>query len=282
MYNLDKSMASWQTIRLRNADGTSTVYRVHDSETTNHNNIVHSSSMSASPSLLPEVILGGSTEGQNIHHYGHYGSPMPTSSMDSTAFPHYGHNITTLHSAHGTQSHSQTPVVILKPTKKRTRSKCAKNCSTSSNPLCITCGVILSLLVIIGYVSLIVVLIPGSTKNRWNEEVAQPSMASIAAADGEAGNNSRQKLLSNQDLKQIRASIGTTSSSSAVDGAIPIIPRGHSYNAIVTILDPADEPQPNNNDLQAIDQSQEVRKVANDAGEPVRRLRRRKQKRKLV
>lgn len=276
---------AWQTIRLRNADGTSTVYRVQDSENTHHN-IFHSSSMSsASPSLPPEVILGGSSAGgRSIHHYGHSGSPMSSSSMDSTAVLHYGHN-TALH-----QPRSQTPVVILKPNKKRTRKDCAKNCSTGNNPLCITCGVILSLLVIIGYVSLIVVLIPGSTKNRWNEEdVLQSSMASIATADGGAGKNSQKKLRSNQDLMLNRASIATTSSSSAVDGDVPIIPRGHSYNAIVTILDPADDPQPNNNVPQTIDQMQEVRKVEpniyrvrHDAGEPVRGLRRRKQKRKLV
>lgn len=265
-------MSSWQTIRLRNADGTSTVYRVQNTD----------------QNIPPEIILGGSAGGRSIHHYGHSSSPiMPTSSMGSTAFMHYGHN-TTLHPAHGMQPQSQPPVVIVKPTKKRTRKNCAKNCSTSNNPLCITGGVILSLLVIIGYVSLIVVLIPGSTKNRWNEEDI-PSSASITTANG-AGLNGLQQLRSNQDLMQNRASIGaTTSSSSAADGVVPIIPRGHSYNAIVTILDPANDPQPDNNNApQTIDRSQEAAKAANHVhvrhyeGEPVRRLRRRKQKRNLV
>ncbi|KAK1740951.1 hypothetical protein QTG54_008203 [Skeletonema marinoi] len=271
-------MASWQTIRLRNADGTSSVYKVHDSVNTHDHDVFHSSSSMSSASLPPQVILGGSTGGGRIHHYGHAGSPMPASSVNTAAPPYYGHN--TLYSTHSAQPHSQPPMVILKPNKKRRKSNCANKCNTSSNPLCITFGVILSLLVIVGYVCLIVALIPGSTKNRWNEQDVLSSMAAtVTTAEGGDGNDNRQQQLSKQDLMQNGASPMLLRSSD-IDG--DVIPRRHSYNAIVTILDPVDAPQ----QLTTQDQSPKLlRKVASNRasheGEPVRRLRRRRRRGKL-
>ena len=274
-----KSMASWQTIRLRNADGTSSVYKVHDSVNTHDHDVFNSSSSMSSASLPPQVILGGSTGGGRIHHYGHAGSPMPVAMSGSTASPYYGHN--TLYSTHSAHPHSQSPMVIVKPTKKRRKSNCANRCNTSSNPLCITFGVILSLLVIVAYVCLIVALIPGSTKNRWNEQDVLSSMAAtVTTAEGGDRNDSRQQQLSKQDLMQNGASPMLLRSSD-IDG--DVIPRGHSYNAIVTILDPVDAPQ----ELTTQDQSPKLlRKVASNRasheGEPVRRLRRRRRRGKFA
>mmetsp|Transcript_17539 Transcript_17539/g.28698 ORF Transcript_17539/g.28698 Transcript_17539/m.28698 type:complete len:288 (+) Transcript_17539:50-913(+) len=275
--------SSWQTIRLRNADGTSTVYRVHDSVNTHDHNVYHSSSSMASSisSLPPEVILGGSA-GSTIHHYGrHPVSPMSASSMGTTAY-----------SAHSTPPHGQSPVVILKPTKKRRKSNtCGTKCSTSNNPLCITVGVVLSLLVIIGYVSLIVVLIPGSTKNRWNEDDVLSSMATAGNQNNSRRQQQQQQIISKQNLIQ-KVSIGqatspmtVNSSSSGIDGTE--LPRGgHSYNAIVTILDGADDPQPigQSSELLKRDADHRVSQKSDNADEPVRRLRmrRRRQKTKLM
>jgi len=278
-------MASWQTIRLRNADGTSSVYKVHDSVNTHNHDVFNSSSSMSSASLPPQVILGGSTGGGRIHHYGHAGSPMPVAMSGSTASPYYGHN--TLYSTHSAQPHSQSPMVIVNTNKKRRKNNCTNKCNTSSNPLCITFGVILSLLVIIGYVCLIVALIPGSTKNRWNEQDVLSSMAATATtAEGGDGNDRQQQQLSKQDLMQNGAFIGDNTSSmllrsSDIDG--DVIPRGHSYNAIVTILDPVDAPQ----ELTTQDQSPKLmRKVASNRasheGEPVRRLRRRRRRGKYA
>ena len=273
------------SFRLRNADGTSTVYRVHDSGLSNSS----SASSILLSSLPPEVLLGGSAGRSSIHHYGrHPGSSVSSISMDTA---------TSLYSAHGTPPHSQSPMVILKPTKKRRKSNiCANRCNKSNNPLCITFGVILSLLIIVGYVSLIVVLIPGSTKNRWNEDDV---ISSTVTAESSAGNQndswqqqqqqqvtSKQKSLQNgvstgQDTSPM---IAKSSPTAVIDGVV--LPRGHSYNAIVTILDPADDPQPNDRSTELLQRAADhrVSQKSDNAGEPVRRLRRRKrrQKKKLV
>lgn len=265
-------MTTWRTIRLRNADGTSSVYKVHDGVNM-HDHGDFSSSMS-SASLPPEVIR---------IQYGYPGSPMPDTSMD-TASSYYGQ---TLFSAHTQQPHGQSP----NSTKKRKKSvnNCANKCNATNSPLCITFGVILSSLVIIGYVCLIVFLIPGSTKNRWNEQQdVLSSTATAVSTLGGDGSNHIQQQLSKQHLMQNGIFIGdsspvmTRSSTSTIDGAG--IPRGRSYNAIVTILDPtADAPQQDQSSqlLRMISNSRVSRK-SDDAGEPVRRLRRRKRKQKFV
>jgi hypothetical protein len=276
-------MASWRTIRLRNADGTSSVYKVHDGVNMHDHDVFSSPSMSSAS--LPEVIFAGG--GSIQHAQAHPHSPV-SASLNTTSSSYYGQN--TLFSAH-TQPHGQSPMVVLNSTKKRKKkvsTNCANKCNTTNSPLCITFGVILSLLVIIGYVCLIVFLIPGSTKSRWNEQDVLSSTATTVTPEGGDGSNhsqqqpSKQHLMQNDILfKDSSSPMMTRSSSSAIDGAG--IPSGRSYNAIVTILDPADAPQ-------QVQSSQLLRKVANnrvsrksdDAGELVRRLRRRKRKQKMV
>lgn len=211
-----------QTFRIRNADGTvTTVYNMHADE---------------SVSLPPEVILAGGAGGGSLH-YGHPAGFIPAP-MNTAASAYYGH---------------EPPVVILEPTRKqehhlestpstKKRNKkvfnCAKKCNTRNSPWCITIGVILSLLVITGYVSLILLLIPGSTKNRWNEQDAL-SPSTFVAKEGDVGDGETKQQPSEQKLRGSPKM--TRSSLSDVNGGEVEVPRGRTYNAVVTILDPVDK-----------------------------------------
>jgi hypothetical protein len=83
-----------------------------------------------------------------------------------------------------------------------------------------------------GYASLIVLFIPGSTKNRWNEKQSQQQEIDVLSE--EQGQQQQQQYLTTQEI--LRS--GATSSTSSTNDGVEEVPRGHSYNAIVTILDP--------------------------------------------
>ena len=258
-----------KAFRVRNnADGTSTVFKFHEGQANNSFNV--NASMMSSASLPPEVILGGRTASRYQQQYSHPVSPTMSAPMH-TSVP--SNNM--MYSTHNMQQpQAQTPVVIVKPSKRRKNDGCAKKCYRSNNPLCITCGVFLSISIIIGYVCLIMLLIPGSTKNRWGEHDSLSSRANnniaLTDANGVSGSLKQQSLRSSA-VGNTSSSILTSSSSSASinDG----IPKGQSYNAIVTILDLVDD-EPHPTVVQSPDELQ--RKVTNynirvDEDEPIRR-----------
>jgi hypothetical protein len=242
---------------LRNADGTSTTYKVvHDDGGSDDVESVASS-------LPPEILLGGgssgissSSGGSSPHNYNNYNNnnnfgghhhPMDASSV------YYGHNTyysghhqhpqhqQQLYNTHPQHQNCQPPVVILKSSnnsnKRRKKSfmKCSsqnKCCYTSKGPICIAFGVLLSLLVMAGYASLIVLFIPGSTKNRWNEKQSKQEENDVLSEE-----QGQQQHLTTQEI--LRS--GATSLTSSTNDGVEEVPRGHSYNAIVTILDPIDD-----------------------------------------
>jgi hypothetical protein len=174
--------------------------------------------------------------------------------MDAASSVYYGHNTyysgqqqhhqhhQQLYNTHPQHQNCQPPVVILKSSnnnnnKRRKKSfmKCSsqnKCCYTSKGPICIIFGVLLSLLVMSGYASLIVLFIPGSTKNRWNEKQLKQEEIDVLSEEQEQ----QQQHLTTQEILRSGAT-SLTSSTNDTDE----VPRGHSYNAIVTILDPIDD-----------------------------------------
>jgi hypothetical protein len=95
-----------------------------------------------------------------------------------------------------------------------------------------------------GYASLIVFFIPGSTKNRWNDKQPQQEQEeqlkqqeNDVLSEQQQQQEQQQQYLTTQEI--LRS--GATSLTSSTNGGVDEVPQGHSYNAIVTILDPIDD-----------------------------------------